>query len=740
MFKIKVLSAALFLSASVQAAPPLNFERDVLPALEKSCFKCHSGDTKKPKAGLRLDVAKDMQGFEELIIPGKPEKSSLYTLLALPKGHDDIMPPEGKAPAVDEKAKAKIKLWLEQGAHFGSWEKYVNKKEKKLVSGLSGASIDTNLLVASSKIDSLLNEERQKEKLRLNPPVDEETFLRRVYLSVIGRIPSLKETVAYLKSSNKNKRIELISSLQNSEGYVSHNLNYWGNILRAQSNQDGNAEGVWFDFIKDSLRENTPYDKWVHSMINANGAMWEDPAVGFLRRDSRNRLAGYEALTGVFLGKQIGCAQCHDHPYDTTSRRDYFEMYGYIATAHPYFPQSKILNNLKGREMIKEVAKVHSEMRLKKPRFGKETRSIWLMAYLTLKKLRQRIVQSDKIHQSKFPVDYQYDDGKAGKVLIPDVLFGKSPALENNKEKTAPIFAKWVTSPDNLKFTYVIVNRLWHKIMGESILGPLTDIKSIENAKNPKLVQYLAELMVSLKYDMKAFSKILYNTRLYQSQAMTEDEFTIKKTFTGPLLRRMTAEQAWDSMMVLIKPDLDSELKDMKPDFDFYFAVTNSKTKEEFWDVMKKKASLKVRDRQNSNMAKMNVMMKKQGYVVSGFKRASEISQPSPAGHLLRQFGQADRELVEDQWANPTIPQSLTLLNSKMIRSISGKGSALEKALNLRSTPTAKAKLLFATILTRYPSSGELKASLAAIGNGDDYDFAQLSWALLNTKQFLFIK
>ncbi|MCM8532137.1 MAG: PSD1 and planctomycete cytochrome C domain-containing protein [Lentisphaeraceae bacterium] len=739
MYKLKVISVALFLSASVQAAPPLNFERDVLPALEKSCFKCHSGDAKKPKAGLRLDLAKDMEEFEELIVPGNPEKSSLYTLLALPKGHDDIMPPEGKAPEVDEKAKVKVKLWLEQGAHFGDWKKFVSNKEVKLVSGLADAKVETVLSKASAKIDTLVQRQLKKKKLKLNTPVDEETYLRRVYLNVVGRIPTLEETNSYLKSSSKTKREKLVQILQDSEGYVSHNFNYWGNILRAQSGQEGNSEGVWFDFLKDSLRDNTPYDQWVFKMLNASGAMWENPAIGFMRRDSRNRLAGYEALTGVFLGKQIGCAQCHDHPYDTTSRRDYFEMYGFIAMAHPYFPQNQILKNLKGREMTGEVAEVHSEMRLKKPRFGKQTRDIWLTAYLTLKQLRQRIVHSDNNHLSKFPTDYQYDDGKAGKQLVPDVMFGKSPTLEKGKP-VAPLFAKWVASPDNLKFTYVIVNRLWHKIMGESVLGPLTDIQEVENAKNPELVQYLAELMVSLKYDMKAFNRILYNTRLYQSQAMTADEFKKHKVFMGPLLRRMTAEQAWDSLMTLIKPDLDADLKDKKPDFSFYHSVANAKSKEDFWTIVKKKALSDPHSKRRGKEAKMSAMMKKQGFSEEGFKRASELRQPAPAGHFLRQFGQADRELVEDQWVNPTVPQSLTLLNSKLIRSINGKDSALRESLSSTSEPSVKVKTLFASILTRYPSSAELQGTLSAIKSGSEYDYAQLSWVLLNTKQFLFIK
>ena len=726
-------------SVSLFAAPPLNFERDVLPSLEKSCFKCHSYKTKKPKAKLRVDRAEDMLKFEGFIVPGKPEKSSLFTLVDLPQGHDDIMPPTDKAPAFGEKEKAKLKLWIEQGAHFGDWKEFTPDENKKVSSGLSSQKVKVDMDTASSEIDKLVAQNLIKNKMKANPAADDASYLRRIYLAIVGRIPTVQETRSFLNSQNPDKRKILVETLQNSEGYVSNMFNYWANILRVQSNQEGNIQGAWIQYLKKSLRENTPYDKWVKEMVTAEGATWQNPAIGFLRRDSRNRLAGYEALTGVFLGKQIGCAQCHDHPYDTTTRRDYFEMYGYYASAHPYFPQERTLNKLNGRAINKEISELHSSMRLKKAKYGKDTRDIWLTGYLTIKKLGQRITSQTNSRMSKLPKDYQYDDGKPGKHLEPDVLFGEIRPLKKD-EKPMLVFGEWLTSPENLKFTYVIVNRLWHRTMGASLLGQLSNIKEVKNSLNPELVDYLAKLMVSLDYDTKAFERIIFNSKIYQRMATKEDTATKQKAFTGPVLRRMTAEQLWDSAMTLVKVDLDANLGPKTPDFSFYNDVMNAASREEFWSIVIAHAK---ETRPSKNRHKMNMMVRKlaeSGVDPSQFKRASEIKQPAPAGHFLKQFGQADRETVEDQWINPTIPQSLTLLNGKLFDFIKKDTSTVSIAMAKETTPEKKIETIYEAILSKRPSQGDVQKTLASIKEGNQYDYSALMWALLNTKQFLFIK
>ena len=732
---MKIFYLLVLLSVSLTAAPPLNFSRDILPALEKSCFKCHSARNKKPKAKLRLDRKEDMLSFEGLITAGKPDESSLVTLIELPNGHDDVMPPPEKAPEVSSKAKKKIRLWVEQGAHFGDWKEFIDQKEVKKVSGLSKEKSKISEAAAVDDINALVNRVLQKEKLKINPPVDEEVFLKRIYLQIIGRIPTYDEALTFLESTEQNKRQALILKLQQSEGRVSNNFNYWANILRAQTGQKGNIKGAWLKYIKDSLRQNKPYDKFVKEMVSARGSTWESPQIGFFGRDMKNRLAGYEALTGVFLGTQIGCAQCHDHPYDVTTRRDYFEMFGFIYGVHAQERRKKIFKNVDPQKIYKQINELNKSIKDKKPAYGSLTRSMNIHAQVNFRETLFKVYTGPvKSYWRVLPNDYQYDDGKPNGFAMPDVLFGESPKvkLEDNSQS---IFADWLTSSDNLKFTHVIINRLWHKAFGQTLIGGLLDIRPLEQSKAQELAEYLAQLMVSLDYDILAFNRILYKTDLYQAEASFANSMNF---ITGPAVRRLSAEEVWDSIMALIVPKLDSRISTKNPDFSFIKELISVKDTDEFWQKIKQKAIDQPID--IGKGTRMRRMVQEKGFLVSDLKRASELRQPTPPGHFLRQFGQADRELVEDQWRNPTIPQSLTLLNSPLVMKINDKSSALILGLAKQGNVEDKIQYVYLSILGRKATAADMSKIISHMKSTPSFTMKDLSWILINTREFLFSK
>ena len=733
---MKIFFVLLFVCSSLTAAPPLNFSRDVLPALEKSCFKCHSARNKKPKAKLRLDRKEDMLSFEGLISAGKPDKSSLVTLIELPKGHDDVMPPPEKAPEVSAKEKKNIRIWVEQGAHFGEWSEFIDNKEVKKISGLSKKSISEEKAV--HKLNELVSQALSRHKIKINPPVNDATFLKRIYLQIIGRIPTYKEARAFLESNDKGKRLSLIAKLQKSEGRVSHNFNYWANILRVQSGQKGNIKGAWLKYIKDSLRQNKPYDKFVKEMLTAKGSTWESPQIGFFGRDMKNRLAGYEALTGVFLGTQIGCAQCHDHPYDVTTRRDYFEMFGFLYGVHAQERRKKIFKHVDPQKIYKQINALNKSLKDKKPAYGKLTRSMNIHAQVNFRETLFKVYSGTvKSYWRVLPNDYQYDDGKANGFAMPDVLFGESPKVKMEDDPQV-IFANWLTSVDNLKFTHVIANRLWHKAFGKTVIGGLVDIRPIEQSTTPELAEYLAELMVAVDYDILLFNRILYQTDLYQAEAMKEDEAQKSAFIKGPLVRRLSAEQVWDSLMCLIVPDLDAKISTKKPDFSFIEELIAVKNTDEFWAKIKQKAIDQPVDiGRGTRMARM---VQENGFLKTDLKRASELRQPTSPGHFLRQFGQADRELVEDQWQNPTVPQSLALLNSALVKNINNHSSAFIQGFNEEWNLKEKINYTYLSLLNRLPSSSELAKILSHSENEKSFTMKDLSWILINTREFLFSK
>jgi hypothetical protein len=119
-------------------------------------------------------------------------------------------------------------------------------------------------------------------------------------------------------------------------------------------------------------------------------------------------------------------------------------------------------------------------------------------------------------------------------------------------------YARWMTSPENPRFTTVIANRLWKRVFGLALIEPLDELMDTTVPMIPEMEKHLEKLVVDLNYDMKAVLRVLYNTKAYQAQ-VTREEHSPGNVyhFTGPLLRRMSAEQMWDSFVTLINPSPD---------------------------------------------------------------------------------------------------------------------------------------------------------------------------------------
>src|SRR5262249_14981365 len=124
-------------------------------------------------------------------------------------------------------------------------------------------------------------------------------------------------------------------------------------------------------------------------------------------------------------------------------------------------------------------------------------------------------------------------------------------------------FGDWLTSPGNPRFTLVIANRLWKRVMGRGLIEPVDELKDDTVASNPDLLEYLTQLMKDVHYDIKAYMRVLYNTQTYQRLIDSEEpEDATTYSFRGHLLHRMTAEELWDSLVTLAVPDVDERQSD----------------------------------------------------------------------------------------------------------------------------------------------------------------------------------
>lgn len=720
------------------ASTKVDFEKHVLPILERSCFECHSGKLKKPKGGIRLDdleLIRDKSRSDNLVLPHKPDKSTLVKSISLKKDDDDLMPPpnEGKPLSADEIAL--IRRWVDEGANFGSW---TSMRAKEVIIATQNEAVDVSKLQAvAARIDELIEKDLAKHQQEPFPLASDATWLRRVYLDLVGRIPTSDETKRFLNAKESDKRSRLIDELLASNGHISHMFNYWCDLLRAK---DDLAEGVQGDFylawIKQSVRDNKPFDVWTRELLSPEGYGWRAPAAGYYLRDGENRAANIESTATLFLGTQISCAQCHDHPYNRWTRKDYHQFLAWtsgIRTAS----KDETVGTVEA-EKIREAAERYDRLAMAGMSYERQEKYERIKdALLALQRAAGGAgVVNDMGSPAKLPDDYQYPDGKPGDVIPAAVLYGEPPAAGTRPAET---LAAWVTSPQNTRFSLTLANRLWAKLFGLPFAGRVDQVREIADCANPDLAQYLVHVVRESKYDVRQILRVICLTKAYQREAgmPPQDAETVYR-FPGPVVRRLSAEQVWDSMMALAVKDLDVKLNFDPPGVDALEAAVDAKKASDVTGVARKMASEDERQmKSEQRRARLRKEMAKE-FAGGGLERASELPQPTPDGHFLRMFGQGNRDFIGDAWSASTVPQALLMLNSSFFDHVARSGSPLAESLRSANNIRDAARVAFLAVLSREPTKEEVDACQETLG--ETRNAKALARMLLSTAEFIFQK
>lgn len=444
------------------------------------------------------------------------------------------------------------------------------------LTGVQIVASETSTPEAAHQIDSLLHEFWQSHKLQQPKSASDETFLRRVYLDVIGRIPTYSEANDFLSSKDDAKRSALITQLLASDGYALNFYNFWADILRVQTRNNalgGVTAHTYSNYVKQSLRENKPYDQFVRELLDSKGLGWENGAIGYYLRDKGMPLDNMAITSRVFLGTRIECAQCHDHPFDKWTQMQFYKMaaFTYGVDEGDFYGRIGLREVFKGRskkieeqfEMDKAASNDGGKAAAEKRKLTRERPDEDVHAVVNvLNQIQGPFLGSTEVRvlerNLKLPHDYQYSDATPLSVVHPASIMGDAAPIPTGANAPT-VFANWITSPNNPRFTRVIVNRLWKKVFGAALTEPMDNLTDESKARIPELEKYLEKLLIEQRYDMKKFLTVLLNTGAYQSEAFRE-EYDPGGTyaFTGPLLRRMSAEQIWDSVVALVQPLPDS--------------------------------------------------------------------------------------------------------------------------------------------------------------------------------------
>ncbi len=572
-------------------------------------------------------------------------------------------------------------------------------------------------------IDSLVESNYRKHGIKPNPMTTEEQFVRRLYLDVTGAVPKYKQARTYLRTRSKGKRERLIDRLLEDPGYASHNYNYWADILRISERITNNVPGrPYAEWVKKSLEDNKPYDKFVYEMLSAEGKIWENPAAGYIQRDAGMPLDAVNNTVRIFLGTQIGCAQCHDHPFDRWTQKEFYQMAAYTygvrtsrSARDKMFGGKNIVSHLRN-----ELKKVDD----KYDGGGKYNR--FLNANLRdVYDIKRTLV---------LPNDYQYDDGKPKEKVTPHAIFDPQPVLKPG-DTPRMIIAKWITSRENPRFTKTIVNRLWKRAFGLGLIEPVDDMKDDTVATNPQLLDFLISEMHRLNFDIKEFMRIIYNTKTYQRQStLVENELGTDYHFPGPILRRMTPEQVWDSFITIaVTPPKPYQREPAFVQANLLKIDLTSISPEEVYardKELRRITAYKFRKARDDQFKHEGLLL----------VRASELPQPVPPSHFLRQFGQSDRETIQGNFDDGSVPQILQMFNGPLTHLLLHKKSSLVANVQAQKTPDDRVDTIFLSVLSRYPDRDEKKIALEEIRTNGAAGYGNVIWALVNTREFLFVQ
>lgn len=362
-------------------------------------------------------------------------------------------------------------------------------------------------------------------KLTKTPLTSDAAFLRRIYLDLIGLPPGVSEATAFLRDQNPDKRTSLIDQLLADERWADHQMSLWLDLLAENPtliNQSLNSTGPFRWFLHDAFRDGKPLDRMVTELLMMRGDAAYGGSAGFAQageNDSPFAAKGH-IVASAFLGIELQCARCHDSPYHSTTQRDIYSLAAMLSRKTVTVP---------------ETSRVP--------------------AGFFEKKKRESLIQVTLKPDEPVTADWPF----ASTTGVAD-----GPYVDRLVEDTGDTrerFAALVTSPENRRFSRVIVNRIWKQLMGAGFVEPAHDWEG-RDASHPELLDWLAGELITHNYDVKHIIRLITTSTAYQREAGSENPASFaagERFFPSPGRRRLTAEQVVDSLHASIGKPIDSE-------------------------------------------------------------------------------------------------------------------------------------------------------------------------------------
>lgn len=553
LFAVSMLVGVLSVSSQAREKTPLAnpdklWSSRVEPLLDKYCLKCHAGVRQQGGLDLR-SIETILRGGEHgsAIIPGKPNESRVVQYV-LPNSTPH-MPPDNRRQLSNEDISV-LKAWIAQlpvpksnlASNTSKDIRWVPEYLAEYRRSHKTNKVPPAYLSTGATIDWFLQVEWQKDKIEPAPLCGDAAFVRRIYLDIVGRIPSREELKLFLAEPYRDKRQRLISKLIESEEYPRHMREVFDTVLMGRPTEDSARQRVergWNAFLEDSFRMNRPWNETVHDMLLARstdearrGAVW------FLAEKNNSHQAMAEAVAPVVFGVQIKCAQCHNHPLVWEIEQRHY--WGLVAT----FNRSKNIDTEVGLGVA-------------------ESAIGGFINFANLKKESQPAVLvflNGKNVPEKIPAANEKEVDRPELYLVPPVNSGQ-------KAKSAPVpkfsrreaFAESVTR-ENPLLARAFVNRMWAALMGRGIVHPADQIDSRHRPSHPELLEWLANDFEQNGYNIKRLVQGIVSSRAYQLGSKSNDKTPPRaESFARGIEKPLSAEQLLHSMIVATENRLDSK-------------------------------------------------------------------------------------------------------------------------------------------------------------------------------------
>jgi hypothetical protein len=370
--------------------------------------------------------------------------------------------------------------------------------------------------VKPGEIDALVGKELAATKVEPAPLTTDEQFIRRVTLDLTGQLPLPADVEEFIADKDSRKRAKLINTLLDSDEYARHWARYWRDVIASRlTDRRGMLLARAFEgWMFEQLKKDRGWGDIVREMLTAEGAgRFDEPdkngaAFFLLSRQGADAVNERAAETSrIFLGIQLQCAQCHDHPFDQWKRVQFHELAGYFARVRERPVRDGM--RLVGFELVST-------------RFGE--------------------------HQMP-----SKEDPKKSLVTNPRFLDGKSPGPGKSDQERRKALADAITDKGNYWFAGAFVNRLWGELMGQSFYQPVDDMGPQKEAVFPAVLTRLTGAFRGSDYDIKALFRAVLNSETYQRQIRL-GESSEHLHFAAAYPTRLRADALWESLVGVLGP------------------------------------------------------------------------------------------------------------------------------------------------------------------------------------------